>query len=372
MQPIRERHRYNNPFSYFAMPHRIDNLRVSRFEPIVTPAALKAQLPLPAKSALFVENARQSIARVIRREDPRLLVVVGPCSIHDPIAALDYAQRLRELNERVQEQLLVVMRVYFEKPRTTTGWKGLINDPHLTEGFAVGEGLAIARKLLLNITELQLPAGTEALDPIVPQYLNDLISWTAIGARTSESQTHREMASGLSTPVGFKNGTNGDLGVAINGMLSASAGHRFLGIDGDGAVSVVHTTGNDSTHIVLRGGGGSPNYDAASIAACETALSKAQLAPHIMVDASHANSNKKPANQLVVVRDLCTQIEKGNRSIMGVMLESHIGEGNQPMQQPLQYGVSITDACIDWATTQDLLLETAKRLTPVIDAQRSR
>jgi len=348
------------------MSHRIENLRVNRFEPIISPAELKARLPVNDSVAGGIEDARQSIVNVLTRKDPRLLLVVGPCSIHDPQAALDYAERLLALRERVKNQLLIIMRVYFEKPRTTTGWKGLINDPHLEDSFAVSEGLEIARKLLLDIAEFGLPAGTEALDPIVPQYLQELISWTAIGARTSESQTHREMASGLSTPLGFKNATNGDLMVAINGMISASTPHSFLGINAEGKGSIVHTTGNPHTHIVLRGGGGKMNYQAEDISACEVALAKAGQPANIMVDASHANSNKDPAGQPLVMRNLCDQIAAGNRSIIGAMLESHIGWGNQPLQKPLKYGISITDACIDWATTEHLLLECAERLAPAL------
>lgn len=347
------------------MPHRIENLRIQKFAPVISPSALKAQLPVSDSAANGIESARQSIVNILTRQDPRLLVIVGPCSIHDPEAALDYASHLLALREQVQDQMLLVMRVYFEKPRTTTGWKGLINDPHLEGTFAISEGLHSARSLLLRLADMGLPAGTEALDPIVPQYIQDLISWTAIGARTSESQTHREMASGLSTPVGFKNGTNGDLQVAINGMLSATSPHNFLGINGEGRVSMVHTTGNRHTHIVLRGGNGK-NYNAAAIAACEAALAKADQPASIMVDLSHANSAKDPANQPEVMHDLCNQIGQGNRSIIGVMVESNLGWGNQPLQQPLKYGVSITDACIDWNTTEKLLLDCAAALATVL------
>jgi 3-deoxy-7-phosphoheptulonate synthase len=297
------------------------------------------------------------------------MVVVGPCSIHDPVAALDYAQRLKRLADDVSDTLYLVMRVYFEKPRTTTGWKGLINDPHMNDSFDIEEGLQHARKVLLDINELGLAAGTEALDPISPQYLSDLITWSAIGARTTESQTHREMASGLSTPVGFKNGTDGGLQVAINALLSVSSAHSFLGINNDGQVAVIRTKGNRYGHIVLRGGAKGPNYDSVTIALVEKELAKNRLPANIVVDCSHANSNKDPSLQPLVMHDVAHQIMEGNQSIVGVMLESNINAGNQPIPadlSQLKYGVSVTDACIDWATTEKMLRDARAKLKDVL------
>ena len=296
--------------------------------------------------------------QILDRDDPRLVVVVGPCSIHDTKAAMDYAARLKKLSEEVKDSLYIVMRVYFEKPRTTIGWKGLINDPHINDSFKIEEGLHVGRQLLLDIAELGLPTATEALDPISPQYLQDLISWSAIGARTTESQTHREMASGLSSAVGFKNGTDGSLTVAINALQSVSNPHRFLGINGKGGVSVIHTRGNPYGHVVLRGGNGKPNYDSVSVTMCEKELAAAGVATNIMIDCSHANSNKSHELQPLVLDNVTNQILEGNHSIMGVMVESHIGPGNQKIPanlEDLTYGVSITDACIDWETTEDTL-----------------
>jgi len=299
---------------------------------------------------------------------------VGPCSIHDPEAALDYAARLARLSKEVDDRLLLVMRAYFEKPRTTVGWKGLVNDPHLDDSFEVAEGLAIARRLMLDIADLGIGLSTEALDPIAPQYLQDLISWTAIGARTTESQTHREMASGLSSAVGFKNGTDGSLQVALNALQSVASPHSFLGINGAGQVAVMRTRGNPDAHLVLRGGGNGPNYDADSIAAAEAGLVAAGLAPNIMVDCSHANSSKDHDRQPLVARDVAEQIAAGNRSVIGLMIESNIAAGNQPLQpdrKKLKYGVSVTDACIDWETTEELLREVAATVGPVLE-ERSR
>ncbi|RYZ91785.1 MAG: 3-deoxy-7-phosphoheptulonate synthase, partial [Moraxellaceae bacterium] len=289
------------------------------------------------------------------RKDHRLIVVIGPCSIHDPAAAMDYARRLKTLADEVSDSLYIVMRVYFEKPRTTVGWKGLINDPYLNDSFKIQDGLHVGRKLLLDISELGLPAATEALDPISPQYLHDLISWSAIGARTTESQTHREMASGLSSAVGFKNGTDGSLTVAINALQSVSSPHRFLGINKDGRVSVVHTRGNAYGHVVLRGGNGKPNYDSVSVALCEKELVAAGVPNNIMVDCSHANSNKSHELQPLVMDNVANQILEGNTSIIGLMVESNIGAGSQKIPADLSkltYGVSVTDACIDWPTTE--------------------
>lgn len=346
------------------MPHRLHNINVEAQRPLLSPVDLKQLLPMTESAADTVFNGRRTIERILTGQDPRLLLVVGPCSIHDPHAALDYARRLKALAAEVEDTLFVVMRAYFEKPRTTVGWKGLINDPHLDDSFDIEQGLQLARQLLTEIAELGLPAGTEALDPITPQYLSDLIAWSAIGARTTESQTHREMASGLSTPVGFKNGTDGGLQVAINALLSASKPHNFLGIDAEGQVALIKTRGNTYGHIILRGGA-KPNYDAESITKTEAELAKNKLPLRIMVDCSHGNSNRDPARQADVLRAVVDQIVAGNRSLMGVMLESNIGWGNQPLPadlNQLKYGVSITDACIDWPTTERILREAAGEL----------
>jgi 3-deoxy-7-phosphoheptulonate synthase len=286
--------------------------------------------------------------------------VVGPCSIHDPEAAIVYGKRLRALADKVSDTLLLVMRVYFEKPRSTVGWKGLINDPHLNGSFEIEEGLHIARQLLLDLAELGLPLATEALDPISPQYIQDLISWSAIGARTTESQTHREMSSGLSCAVGFKNGTDGSLAVAINALKSVIHPHNFLGIDPDGHVATVSTAGNRYGHIVLRGGNGKPNYDSVNVAICEQELQQAGVCPYIVVDCSHENSNKNPALQPLVAENVTNQILEGNDAIIGLMIESNLNAGNQPIPEnlaDLKYGVSITDGCIDWETTEATILD---------------
>jgi 3-deoxy-7-phosphoheptulonate synthase len=301
------------------------------------------------------------------------MVVVGPCSIHDVEAAMDYARRLRKLAERVADTLLVVMRVYFEKPRTTVGWKGLINDPHLDDSFCIEEGLHIGRRLLLDIAELGLPAATEALDPISPQYLQDLISWSAIGARTTESQTHREMASGLTSAVGFKNGTDGSLTVAINALQSVAKPHHFLGINGDGRVAIIKTRGNPYAHVVLRGGDGKPNYDSVSVSLCEQELARAGIAANIMVDCSHANSNKNHELEPLVIENVTNQILEGNGSIIGLMIESHLVAGNQKLsanRSEMTYGQSVTDACIDWEATETALLAMRDKLRDVLPGRR--
>ncbi len=347
------------------MSQPLENINVLAQELLMSPAALKQELPCAEDTHQFLGESRKVVEQILAREDPRLLVVVGPCSIHDPSAALEYAKKLKELSKRVQRSLFLVMRAYFEKPRTTTGWKGLVNDPHLDDSFEIGEGIRIARKLLLEISKMGVPLSTEALDPISPQYLQDLIVWSAIGARTTESQTHREMASGLSSAVGFKNGTDGSLEVAINALKSVSQPHRFLGINPNGQVSVVHTRGNRLAHIVLRGGNSGPNYHWEQVAACETAMKDAGITPNIMIDCSHANSNKDYRNQKTVLADLLTQIQQGNRSIMGIMLESNLFPGNQSLSgdpKALKYGVSITDACIGWTETEDLLINLDERL----------
>jgi 3-deoxy-7-phosphoheptulonate synthase len=335
-----------------------NDLRVREIVRLIAPKTLKAELPEGDAVAETVAKSRERITHILRQEDPRLLVVVGPCSIHDVKGALEYAARLNALRKEFANHMEIVMRVYFEKPRTTIGWKGLINDPHLDNTQDVEGGLRIARKLLLDILGMGLPAATEFLDPVVPQYIADLISWAAIGARTTESQTHREMASGLSMPVGFKNGTDGSLQVAVDAMTSARSQHSFLGIDQDGFTSVVRTNGNPAGHVVLRGGRARTNYDADSIREAEAALVKAKLPTGLMVDCSHANSGKVPARQEDVWRSVIEQRAAGTKCLMGVMIESFLHEGAQPFPKPvneLQYGVSITDACLSWETTERML-----------------
>ena len=343
---------------------QLENLNVEQQEVLITPEQLKARLPVSEDVREAVNGYRETVRNIVDRKDPRLLVVVGPCSIHDVDAAKEYAQRLKGLSDEIADQVFVVMRAYFEKPRSTVGWKGLINDPHLDDSFKVAEGLHIGRQLLLELSQMGLPLATEALDPITPQYMQDLISWSAIGARTTESQTHREMASGLSCPVGFKNGTDGSLGVAINALESVASPHRFLGISPTGQVSVVQTKGNAHGHVVLRGGSSGPNYSPEHIQACESALENLGLTQSIMVDCSHANSNKDHRQQRNVVDSVIQQIAAGNRSITGLMIESHLHEGNQSINNPdgLNYGVSITDACINWEETDSLLRQLAEQL----------
>ena len=348
---------------------KLENLNIASQEPLITPEALKSKLPLSERAADTVANARQAIYDIMDGKDHRLFIVVGPCSIHDPEAALDYARRLKQLADEVSDTLLLVMRVYFEKPRTTVGWKGLINDPHLNDTFDIEYGLHLGRKLLLDINDMGLPTATEALDPTSPQYLQDSIAWSAIGARTTESQTHREMSSGLSMAIGFKNGTDGSLDVAVNAMNSVSHPHSFLGIDQQGRGAITRTKGNNYGHVVLRGGGGKPNYDSVSVALCEQALDKAGLRKSIMVDCSHANSSKDPAIQPLVMHDVTSQILEGNRSIQSLMVESNIHWGNQPIPEnlaDLKYGVSVTDACIDWETTEKAIREMRTKLRDVL------
>jgi len=347
----------------------IDNINVTAFDPMPSPEEIHAQLPLSTNAARLVMRGREVLRNILDRSDPRLFVVVGPCSIHDPIAGLDYAQRLKALADEVSETLYLVMRVYFEKPRTTTGWKGYINDPDMDDSFRVDQGMLKAREFLLKLAELGLPAGTEALDPIAPQYLGDLISWTAIGARTTESQTHREISSGLSTPVGFKNGTNGDIGIAVNAILSAARPHSFLGINAQGRTAIVRTRGNRYGHLVLRGGDGRPNYDTVSVQITEQALRKAGLPINIVVDCSHANSYKKHEWQPLVMADAVNQVRLGNQSLVGMMIESNIVAGNQAIPEDLsqlKYGCSVTDACVDWQTTEQMIRNAAGLLHEVL------
>jgi len=337
---------------------RTENLNIEAFDAMPTPEEIHARLPLDAQAEKSVLAGRRAIEAILDRRDPRLFCVVGPCSIHDPAAGLEYAERLARLATEVADTLLLVMRVYFEKPRTATGWKGFINDPRMDDSFRIEEGMQKAREFLLAVDRLGLATGSEALDPITPQYLGDLIAWTAIGARTSESQTHREMASGLSTPVGFKNGTDGSVDTAVNAILSASRSHSFLGINMQGRSSVVRTHGNRYGHLVLRGGGGRPNYDTVSIAIAEQSLAKAGLPQNIVVDCSHANSYKNPELQPLVMQDVINQIRLGNRSIVGLMVESNLVGGNQPIPDDLaqlKYGCSVTDACVDWPTTETMI-----------------
>ncbi|MDP5008053.1 MAG: 3-deoxy-7-phosphoheptulonate synthase [Glaciimonas sp.] len=340
--------------------------------PMPSPAELKAQLPFNTLAMQTVTNARRTIRNILERRDPRLLVVVGPCSIHDPDAGLEYAHRLQKLATELADTLYIVMRVYFEKPRTSIGWKGLINDPDMDRSFRIADGMVKARRFLLNVNQLGLPTAAEALDPISPHYLGELISWVAIGARTTESQTHREMSSGLSMPVGFKNGTDGSVETAVNAILSSSHPHAFLGIDSDGRSAIIRTRGNLHSHLILRGGSTRPNYDSVSIHLAEQALIKVQLTPNIMVDCAHGNSYKKHALQATVICDLVHQICQGNRSILGCMIESFLESGNQAIPSDLsqlRYGCSVTDPCLDWESTATMLRTAANTLRNVLPAR---
>ncbi|KGQ70994.1 phospho-2-dehydro-3-deoxyheptonate aldolase [Chelonobacter oris] len=349
-----------------AVAHKdtIHNVNIQDEKVLLTPQELKQKLPLSLALKKQIEQSRYDIAQIIHKKDNRLLVVIGPCSIHDPAAAIEYAHKLKALAEEIKETVYIVMRVYFEKPRTTVGWKGLINDPHLDGSFDVEYGLQLARKLLIDLVGMGLPLATEALDPISPQYMAELFSWSAIGARTTESQTHREMASGLSMSVGFKNGTDGSLATAINALKAASMGHRFIGINQQGQVSLLQTAGNKDGHVILRGGK-KPNYETPFVQQCEQELAAAGLEQSIMIDCSHGNSNKDYRRQPLVAEDAVQQILSGNQSITGLMLESNLCAGNQSSEQPfdqMQYGVSITDACIDWQTTEQLLRKIHQQL----------
>ena len=336
---------------------RTENLNIVDVFPLTSPKKLKEKLPVSENAAETVIQARNRIKRVLAGEERRLLMIVGPCSIHDPEAARDYALRLKKLAVEVSENILIVMRVYFEKPRTTVGWKGLINDPDLDGSHKINKGIELARKILLETNNLGLPCATETLDPITPQYLADLISWSAIGARTTESQTHREMASGLSMPVGFKNGTDGGLNVALNAMNSALQQHHFLGINPEGISSVIQTSGNPHVHLVLRGGNNGPNYDAVSVHIAADALASGGLPKAIMIDCNHANSGKDPSRQELVLRNTIMQIKDGDQSIIGTMIESNINGGNQLIKPKMKYGVSVTDACLDWENTHRIILD---------------
>jgi 3-deoxy-7-phosphoheptulonate synthase len=342
------------------IPPRLTDVRVREVVPLVSPDALRTEIPLPPEAASTVVAGREEVEAILDGTDDRLLVIVGPCSIHDPEAAREYALRLAALRRQTADRFAVLMRVYFEKPRTTIGWKGLINDPHLDGSSDIEEGLRLARGLLVDITRMGLPAATEFLDPIVPRYLADVVSWAAVGARTTESQTHREMASGLSMPVGFKNTTDGSLQAAIDAMTAARSPHSFLGIDAAGRTSIIRTAGNPAGHLVLRGGRGRSNYDPESLAEATDLLRAAGLPPVVLVDCSHANSGKIAARQEEVWQSVVAQRRAGFRGAIGMMVESHLHEGQQPFPRPreeLRYGVSITDACIGWETTARLLGE---------------
>ncbi len=342
-----------------------NNLNVLDISPIIAPSDLKEVFPLSLSAAKFVSDSRNTIRSILHGEDKRLMAIVGPCSIHDPKAALEYAEKLAALAKELHDQIFIIMRVYFEKPRTIIGWKGLINDPDLDGSHQISKGLGIARQLFCSITAMELPIASEMLDPITPEYLSDIISWGAIGARTTESQTHREMASGLSFPVGFKNGTDGGLKVATDAMAAACRPHSFLGINNDGKSSIVQTSGNPDVHIVLRGGNDAPNYHADDISSTTELLKKNNLPAAVMVDCSHANSYKDHNKQVDVLNDIMIQVKDNPGSITGVMIESNLEAGNQSIPEnlkDLKYGVSVTDKCVDWKTTEKMLRDAAESL----------
>jgi 3-deoxy-7-phosphoheptulonate synthase len=351
--------------------HRTDDLRISGINPLISPAVLAYYLPLTEAASELVASSRAQCASILRGDDDRLLAVVGPCSIHDPEAALEYAAKLKAEAERLKEDVYIIMRVYFEKPRTTVGWKGLINDPHLDDSFDINHGLRIARGLLLDLANMGVPSGTEFLDTISPQYIADLISWGAIGARTTESQIHRELASGLSMPVGFKNGTGGSIQIALDAIQSASRPHHFLSVTKQGVSAIVSTSGNDACHLILRGGKTGPNYEKSNIEGVVAMLREQNLPPHVMVDCSHGNSLKDFRNQPLVARNLGNQIAEGSRTITAVMIESNLVEGNQklvPQIDQLVRGQSVTDACLGWDDT----VETLDRLAEAVRKRRKR
>ena len=347
------------------MLRRTDDLRVARIRPLVSPEIIIEELPCDVRTSALVERSRRAVAHILSGDDDRLLVVVGPCSIHDVAAAREYGRRLKASADRLAGELLVVMRVYFEKPRTTVGWKGLINDPHLDGSFAVNDGLRMARSLLLDLARMEVPTGCEFLDTITPQYLADLVSWGAIGARTTESQVHRELASGLSAPVGFKNGTDGNVQIAIDAVLAARHPHCFLGVTKQGLSAIVATSGNPDCHVILRGAANGPNYQAAAVARVTSALTRASLVARLMIDCSHGNSGKDPRKQPAVARDIGLQMRSGSRAVAGIMIESNLVAGRQELPGPgfdhgsLVYGQSITDGCLGWDETDSLLTEMA-------------
>ncbi len=342
------------------MQFQTDDLRIQSLRPLLPPAILMEELPITDRASEVVASGREAVARILRGEDDRLVVVTGPCSIHDPDAGREYARRLRKVADEHARDLCIVMRVYFEKPRTTVGWKGLINDPHLDESFAINEGLRLARKLLLDVAELGLPAGCEFLDTIIPQFIADLVSWGAIGARTTESQVHRELASGLSMPIGFKNGTDGNVQIAIDAIRSAANPHQFLSVTKQGVAAIVATKGNPDTHVILRGGTGGPNHDAASVARVCESLVKAKLPARLLIDCSHANSSKDHAKQPAAASAVAAQVAGGQRAIVGVMLESFLEDGRQDYAPKMPFGKSITDACMSWERTLPVLGELAE------------
>lgn len=350
--------------------HRTDDLRITGLNPLISPAVLAYYLPLTERASELVANARAQTDAILRGEDDRLLAVVGPCSIHDPAAALEYAAKLKVEADRLKDDVFIVMRVYFEKPRTTVGWKGLINDPHLDDSFDINHGLRTSRGLLLDLANMGVPSGTEFLDTISPQYIADLIAWAAIGARTTESQIHRELASGLSMPVGFKNGTGGSIQIALDAIQSASRPHHFLSVTKQGVSAIVSTSGNASCHLILRGGKTGPNFEKPAVAAVEEMLREQNLPAHVMVDCSHGNSMKDFRNQPLVARNICNQITEGSKTITAVMIESNLVEGNQklvPQLDKLVHGQSVTDACIGWQDT----VETLDRLAEAVRKRRS-
>ena len=351
--------------------YQTQDLHVVETRPLVSPALLHHEFPMTDEAAAVVAEARDRIRHILYNEDRRLLVIVGPCSVHDIDAAYEYGEKLANLRHELSGQLEILMRVYFEKPRTNVGWKGLINDPHLDGSYDINTGLRLARKLLLDLAHLGLPSATELLDPVTPQYIADVISWTAIGARTTESQTHREMASGLSMPIGFKNSTDGSLPAAMNAMLAASQPHHFLGINQSGLASIVTTTGNPDCHLVLRGGKGGPNFSADHVTQAAEEMAGLNLNPRMMVDCSHANANKDHNRQVTVLDDLAQQVEQGSNHILGVMIESHLKAGNQKIPKDLrdmEYGKSITDACVDFETTAKMLRKLAAAVEPSLQA----
>jgi 3-deoxy-7-phosphoheptulonate synthase len=353
------------------MQYHTDDVRITGMQEVAAPEALMNAIPMTSDASAKVFATRQEIAKVIHKSDDRLLVIVGPCSIHDPDAALDYASRLAPLAQELNEQLLIVMRVYFEKPRTIVGWKGLINDPHLNNSYDINQGLHIARKLLMAITETGLTAGTEFLDPITPQYVGDLVSWGAIGARTTESQIHRQLASGISCPIGFKNSTEGDIQIAVDAIRSSAHSHIFLSVTKQGHSAIFSTAGNEDCHIILRGGSNGPNYDATSVAAAQEKLASADVTAGIMIDMSHANSEKDHNKQLLVSNSVCEQVSGGDSNIVGVMIESNIEAGKQSIPadlSELKYGQSVTDACIGWQDTEHVL----RQLHDAVRARRKK
>tara|TARA_R110002096_G_scaffold147671_21_gene307780 strand:- start:944 stop:2002 length:1059 start_codon:yes stop_codon:yes gene_type:complete len=334
-----------------------DDLRIERLDQLIAPVIIIDELHLSDESAEVVMKARKNAERILKGQDDRLLVVVGPCSIHDPEAALEYAEKLKDYAKGAEEDLEIIMRVYFEKPRTTVGWKGFINDPGLDDSFDINRGLHLARKLLVTLADMGIAAGTEFLDTISPQYVADLVAWGAIGARTTESQMHRELASGLSMPVGFKNGTGGNIKIAVDAIKSAQSSHHFLSVKKSGTTAIVTTKGNDSCHVILRGGAKGPNFDEENVAATVALLEKAGMPPHVMIDCSHGNSEKDHNRQPLVAEELAKRISAGDKHLVAVMIESHLKAGNQPLKDPknLEYGQSITDACVDWDTTVKML-----------------